>query len=151
MNDKKFALLQAFKTNEIFQTGDPISHLFEQKQFESETQFEVSTKKIKNDMFDVTLAVHLKTRDVESKDAAYNITVKYTGIFEIAGLDEEELEKAIRTHASLMLYPYCRSAINSVVSDSPFPNVTIPPIDFFAIYEEQKKQKKSEIVEKDTV
>jgi len=40
-----------------------------------------------------------------------------------------------------MLYPYCRCAINSVLSDSTFPNSTLQPINFFAIYEDQKNQK----------
>lgn len=139
MSEKTFNLLQAFKTKEIFQAGDFISHLFEAKQFESETHFGVSTKKIKEDLHDVTLSVQLKTREVETKESAYQITVNYTGLFTINGLTDDEFEKAIKTHASLMLYPYCRAAINFIISDSSFPNATIPPIDFFAIYEEQKE------------
>lgn len=141
MSEKKFELLQAFRTKEIFQTGDSIEHLFEPKQFESETHFEISTKKIKNDMYDVTLTVHLKTREAETKDSAYQVTVSYTGLFEIQGLSDEDFEKAIRTHSSMMLYPYCRAAINGIISDSTFPNATIPSINFFAIFEEQLKQR----------
>lgn len=141
MSDKKFNILQAFKTKEIFQTSDPLKHLFEQKQFESETSFEISSRKIKDDLHDITLTVNLKTRDIQTKEGSYNIIVSYSGIFEIAGFEgENELKKVKETHAAMMLYPYCRAAINGIISDSTYPNATIPTINFFAVFEEKEKQ-----------
>ena len=147
MSEKIFELMQAFKTRELFQTPDALSHLFEETTFESETTFEISTKRINEELVDVTLTVHLKSRDVTKKELKYQITVGYSGIFKITGVTDVEFEKIIRTHAVLMLYPYCRSSINFVLSDSSFPTAQIPVIDFFRIYEEQKKQEAKEVQE----
>lgn len=139
MNNKKFNLIQMFKTDEALKYHNDLKHVFQETRIETTTQFESGFNKIQENVYSIYLKTSVKAREIETEKEEYEILVTYTGIFEIAGYSDDEVKDIVKTHAAMMLYPYCRSATSNIINESSYPNITLPVVNFFAIHEEQKK------------
>jgi preprotein translocase subunit SecB len=74
---------------------------------------------------------------------AYLAEVHQAGIFGIAGFDAAQHEAIISSYCPNLLFPYARQAISAMVQDGGFPPFLLQPINFEALYEEQKRREAS--------
>lgn len=79
----------------------------------------------------VTLKMTITVK-LEDK-VAYLIEVHQSGVFQIAGVDEDLLKQALTVQCPHILYPYVREAVDNVVVKGGFPPLALPPINFEAI------------------
>ena len=78
---------------------------------------------------------------VNTKDKPAFVTeVQQAGIFEIANVSDEQLRQALGAYCPNVLYPYLREVISDVVTRGGFPQLSLAPINFDMLYEQQMQQ-----------
>jgi len=68
------------------------------------------------------------------------VEVEQAGIFQIRNVPTDELEPILAVMCPNILFPYLREAVSDVVVRGGFAPVLLNPINFDAIYQQQKKQ-----------
>ena len=66
--------------------------------------------------------------------------IKQSGLFQITGYDEEELEAIIGIFCPNTLFPYAREIIANMIAKGGFPEFILQPINFDALYKESKNR-----------
>jgi preprotein translocase subunit SecB len=68
------------------------------------------------------------------------VEVEQAGIFQIRNVPTDELEPILAVMCPNILFPYLREAVSDVVVRGGFAPVLLNPINFDAIYQQQKQQ-----------
>lgn len=76
------------------------------------------------------------TVNTEGK-AAFVIEAQQAGIFTISNLDEAQLRQALAVFCPNLLYPYLRETISNLVMKGGFPQLSLAPINFEALYQQE--------------
>lgn len=86
--------------------------------------------------------VELKLTAAAKRDAdpVFQIELVYAGLFQIAGVDGEELEQVLLIEAPRYLFPFARRLIADLSAEGGFPPLMLEPMDFAAIYMARKAQ-----------
>lgn len=89
-----------------------------------------------NHLVDLTITVTAKNK----KDTAFVVEVKQSGIFSIKGAEENQLAQILGAYCPGTLFPYAREAIAGLISRGGFPQLTLAPINFDALFAQQTQQ-----------
>ena len=111
-----------------------------QNQWEPELGLDLHTnhKKLEEHVYEVVLDV---TATVKNKGkTAFLAEVKQAGIFTIKGTSEEQLDHLLGSYCPNLLYPYAREAITAQVTNGSFPQLVLAPVNFDALYMQQKEE-----------
>ncbi len=82
----------------------------------------------------VTVTVKIKEK------VAFLVEVKQAGVFALKGFTEEQLHHMLGSFCPNVLYPYAREVVTDAVMRAGFPQLYLAPVNFDALYEQQKKQ-----------
>lgn len=95
---------------------------------------------LEDNVYEVILDV---TATVNNKDnVAFLAEVKQAGIFTIEGASGEQLEHLLASFCPNILFPYAREAVSDMVIKASFPQLVLAPVNFDALYMQQKEQAK---------
>jgi preprotein translocase subunit SecB len=100
-----------------------------------------NSRELEKDLYEATLKVTVTTK-LKDK-VAFVAEVKQAGLFMIKNFTEEQKEELLGSFCPSTLFPYVREVISDVINRGGFPPLYLAPINFDAIYNERKKQKKS--------
>ena len=67
------------------------------------------------------------------------VEVKQAGLFRIANLPSGDMEAVLAVMCPNILFPYLREAVSSLTVRAGFPPVLLNPINFDALYQQQKQ------------
>jgi preprotein translocase subunit SecB len=98
-------------------------------------------------IFDVTVTVTVTAKLPEKDKVLFLIEAKQAGIFQIRNLPKEELETMLAVVCPNILYPYLREVVSDVAVRGGFAPVILNPINFEAIYLQQKQQSQAQATE----
>jgi preprotein translocase subunit SecB len=110
----------------------------EQTQPEIEMQLASEAKQISPAHFDCCLTVTV-TAKVEDK-VLFLAEVAQCGIFEIVGVPAEDLDPILGVACPNILFPYARETVSNIVNRAGFPPVLLNPINFEALYMQQRAE-----------
>lgn len=79
--------------------------------------------------------------ELEEKES-FNLELRMGGIFEIAGLDGDLLDRTLHIVCPSILFPYMREHIDSLMTKASFPPLMLAPIDFETLYRQNEDQRK---------
>ena len=82
----------------------------------------------------LTLSVTVKT----GEETAFIAEVQQAGIFLIKGLDAASMSHTLGAFCPNILFPYARETVSSLVGRAGFPPVLLAPINFEALYMQQR-------------
>ena len=68
------------------------------------------------------------------------VEVAQAGIFQIRNVPQENIEMILGVTCPNILFPYAREAVSDLVTRGGFPPVLLNPINFEALYAQQKQQ-----------
>jgi preprotein translocase subunit SecB len=105
-----------------------------------EVKFELNTTHVKLDEKNFEVVLHVTVTAEVNKKAAFIVDVKQAGIFSLHGMEGEQLDAVLGSFCPSILFPYLREVVSDVVSRGSFPPLYLAPINFDAVYAEQKKQ-----------
>lgn len=101
-----------------------------------------SASKLDNDVFEVAIKVTV-TAKIED-NTAFLVEVTQGGIFGIRGIPEENLEMVLAITCPNILFPYAREAVSDMVTRAGFMPILLNPINFEALYAQQKSETNKE-------
>lgn len=109
-------------------------------------QFNMNTKtnNFQENFYEVILTLTAEVKD--ENDKVYFIAeVQQAGIFNIEGLDEENLTQVLHVTCPNVLFPYGREAIDNLAAKGSFPSLMLAPINFEAAFAQaREKQAKAQ-------
>lgn len=134
----QFALQRIFLKDSSFES--PRSPLIFQAQWSPKINFDIKTRssKIQDDVYEVVLVLTAEAQIEEQ--AAFLVEVHQAGIFTAKDFDDAQLEQLLATVCPNILFPYAREAVDSLVIKGSFPALMLAPINFDALYVQQKQQ-----------
>lgn len=94
-----------------------------------------------DDTYEVVLTLTTTVKCGET--TAYLAEVHQAGIFTIKGFDEKKLNQILNVYCPRVLYPYACSATTELVTRGGFPQLTLAPISFDAIYHHRQNEAES--------
>jgi preprotein translocase subunit SecB len=103
-------------------------------------QLHTSAEKVEEGVYGVTVTVTVTAKLPTKDKVLFLIEAKQAGIFQIRNIPEEEMETVLAVVCPNILYPYLREVVSDVAIRAGFAPVLLNPINFEAIYLQQKQQ-----------
>jgi preprotein translocase subunit SecB len=97
-----------------------------------------SATKLDEGVYEVVLTVTV-TSKIEDK-TVFLVEVAQAGIFQVRNIPQENLEMIAGVTCPNILFPYAREAVSDLITRGGFPPVLLTPINFEALYAQQKQQ-----------
>lgn len=119
-----------------------------QTQWQPKINFDIKTRsnKLQDGVFEVVLVL---TAEAQLDDqTAFLVEVHQAGIFTATGFEENQLEQVLATMCPNILFPYARESIDALVTKGSFPALMLSPINFDALYAQQKQAQTEKAMEK---
>lgn len=89
-----------------------------------------------NNIFEVSIKL---TATAKAGETVLFITeLDYAGAFQLQNVPEQEVEPMLLIECPRILFPFARRIIADVTYDGGFPPLRVDPIDFVALYQQQK-------------
>jgi preprotein translocase subunit SecB len=70
----------------------------------------------------------------------FKFDLTYCGIFQLAGIPEDQKHPVVMIECPRLLFPFARQVIADAVSGGGFPPFLLNPIDFVALYQQRQDQ-----------
>lgn len=134
----QFALQRIYLKDCSFES--PRSPQVFQNQWQPKINFDIKTRtnKIQDDVYEVVLV--LTAEALLEDQPAFLVEVHQAGIFTAKDFQDPQLEQLLATVCPNILFPYAREAIDNLVTKGSFPALMLSPINFDALYAQQKAQ-----------
>ena len=118
--------------------------LFEKKEKPKiDIYIDLKAQKLGDKIFELVLSIH-SDASVSDDVKLFIVELSYAGVFTInENLDEETRKKTLLIDCANILFPFARNIIADITRDGGFPPLLLEPINFLAIYENQKEKAKS--------
>ena len=107
-----------------------------------------SASKIDEGIYEVVLTITVTSKIAEK--TAFLIEVAQAGIFQVRNVPEENLEIIFSITCPNILFPYAREVVSDLSVRAGFPPVVLSPINFEALYAQQKQQQAQDEASKAT-
>ncbi len=103
-------------------------------------QLHTQAATLEDGIFDVTVTVTVTAKLPEKDKVMFLIEAKQAGIFQIRNIPAEEMESVLAAVCPNILYPDLREVVSDVAVRAGFAPVLLNPVNFDAIYQQQKQQ-----------
>ena len=107
-----------------------------------------SASKLEDGVYEVVLTITVTAKIGEK--TAFLIEVAQAGIFQVRNVPDENLEIIFSITCPNILFPYAREVVSDLSVRSGFPSVVLSPINFEALYAQQKQQQAQDEAAKTT-
>ena len=111
-------------------------------------QLNSSNKSIGQDAFEVDLKITVTAK--QNKKTAFLVELTQSGIFTVAGFEQDNLGGMLGAYCPETLFPFAREAIAELVSKGGFPPLLLAPVNFNALYMQQAQQQQAAAAAQDT-
>ena len=134
---RQFALQRIYLKDSSFES--PGSPAVFQGEWQPKINFDIKTRntKMQNDLFEVVLVLTVEA--TQEDKPAFVVEVHQAGVFTAKDFEEVQLEQLLATICPNILFPYAREVIDSLVVKGSFPALMLAPINFEALYAQQKQ------------
>jgi preprotein translocase subunit SecB len=88
--------------------------------------------------FEVSLK--LEARATNGDDVLFIAEVVYAGIFQLAGVAQEDIEPMLLIECPRLLFPFARAVVAQTTREGGFPPLMVDPVDFVALYRAQRQR-----------
>ncbi|MDZ7588967.1 MAG: protein-export chaperone SecB [Parasphingorhabdus sp.] len=99
-------------------------------------QFNIGSKKISDDVHEVELKIQATAH--ADKGVAFAVELLYCGLFGLRNVTDEQAHPFVYAEAPRLLFPFARAILADAVRDAGFPPLMLEPIDFAALYLQQR-------------
>ncbi|BBJ23304.1 protein-export chaperone SecB [Candidatus Nitrotoga sp. AM1P] len=105
-----------------------------------ELQLNTQSHFMEEGLYEVTVTVTVTAKLPEKDKVMFLIEAKQAGIFQVRNLPPDELESVLAIICPNILYPYLREVVSNMAIHAGFTPVLLNPINFEALYQQQKQQ-----------
>ncbi len=103
-------------------------------------QLNTTATSIETGVYEVIVTVTVTAKLAEKDKVMFLVEAKQAGIFRIRNIPEAETEPILAVVCPNILYPYLREVVSDVVVRAGFAPVILNPINFEALYNQQKQK-----------
>jgi preprotein translocase subunit SecB len=93
---------------------------------------DLKAQKLQETLYEMTL--HIAARAVVDGNTMFLVDLAYAGIFQVTNIPPEHIEALVLIDCPFVLFPFARRVIADVTRDGGFPPLMLDPIDFHALY-----------------
>lgn len=108
-----------------------------QAQPQIEVNVNVNVRKLGDDVYEVDLKIEAGAK--HGTETAFVVDLLYGGLFGVRNLPEENMEAFLVVSAPTLLFPFARRVIADATRDGGFPPLMLEPVDFAALYLQQRQ------------
>ncbi len=108
---------------------------------EVNVQLNSANQTLGQDTYEVDLKITVTAK--QSDKTAFLVELTQSGIFTVAGFDQENLRGMLGAFCPETLFPFAREAIAELVSKGGFPPLLLAPVNFNALYMQQVQQQQT--------
>ena len=107
-----------------------------------EVNLQLSSKHdvIDEGMYEVWVTATITAKAKEK--VMFLVEVQQAGIFQIRNIPEAEIEPVLGITCPNILFPYLRETVSDIVTRAGFPSIILSPVNFEAIYQQNKQKAK---------
>ena len=105
-------------------------------------------KDLGNGNFEVVLRVNVEAKHKEN--TVFLVEVQQAGLFMVQGFSDEEKGPLFGIGAPNVLFPYARETVSDLVTRGSFPQFLLQPVNFEAVYAQQRQQAQQAAADKET-
>ena len=103
-------------------------------------QLNTENRQVGENLYEIVLGVTVTSADDEH--TAFLVEVKQAGLFEISGFPDVEHAHAIGSYCPSILFPFAREVVAGLVQKGGFPQVSLQPVNFDALFAQQLQKEK---------
>lgn len=96
----------------------------------------LAAQRLDANVFELTIQIAVRAQ--AEKVTIFLSDLSYGGVLELQNIAEEHIETAVFIQGAQLIYPFARRVIADVTRDGGFPPLQLEPIDFNAMYRDQK-------------
>lgn len=111
--------------------------LLEQETPNVDIQLGVEAASVTEGIFEVAVRATVQTKIGDR--TVFLVEAKQAGIFEVRGIEQEQMNTVIGIACPQIIYPYLRSNVADIITRAGFPPVHLAEINFQAMYEQQQQ------------
>ncbi len=102
-------------------------------------------KDLGNGNVEVVLRVNVEAK--HNDNTVFLVEVQQGGLFMVQGFSDEEKDALFGIAAPNVLFPYARETVSDLVTRGSFPQFLLQPVNFEAIYAQQRQAKAGKVAE----
>lgn len=109
-------------------------------------QLQSQAGQIEEGVYEVVVTVTVTAKLAEKDKIMFLIEARQAGIFQARNIPADEIETVLAVLCPNILYPYLREVVSDAAVRGGFAPVILNPVNFEAIYQQQKQQQAGEAV-----
>jgi preprotein translocase subunit SecB len=94
--------------------------------------------------FEVDLKLSAKAQREDGP--VFVVELLYGGVFQITGVEQEDMEPVLLIECPRYLFPFARRIIADITSEGGYPPFLLDPIDFAGVYAARKAEAAGQVV-----
>ncbi len=130
------AILTQYVKDLSFENPNAPASLQTEGQPQIEVNVGVNARRANDSMFEVELKISATATSGEI--TSFMVELLYAGLFGLTNVPEEAIEPFLIIEAPRILFPFARRIIADATRDGGFPPLMLDPIDFQALYMQQR-------------
>ena len=99
---------------------------------------DIDARRLDGDVFEVLLKMEVSAKAAD--DQVFLVELAYGTVCTMHAIPEQQVEPALLIEVPRMIFPFARRIIADVTRDGGFPPLLLDPIDFAALYQQNKQQ-----------
>ena len=103
-----------------------------------DVQFNIGSSQVSDEVHEVELKIEVTAKADEG--VAFAVELLYCGLLGLRNVSEEQAHPFLFAEAPRLLFPFARAIIADAVRDAGFQPLLLEPIDFTALYIQQREQ-----------
>lgn len=135
---QQFSIQKIYLKDTSFETPSSPSIFTEKWEPAVNVELQTSGSRLADNVHEVVLTVTLTAKLGEK--VAYLVEVHQAGIFTVQGFEGDELGHLLGSYCPNVLFPYAREAVSGLVSKGGFPQISLSPVNFDALYAQHRQQ-----------
>jgi preprotein translocase subunit SecB len=103
-----------------------------------EVSINLGAQRLDEQVYEVSIQIGV--RATAEKTTVFLTDMVYAGVVELQNIPEDAIEPTLFIQAAQLIYPFARRVVADVTRDGGFPPVSLEPIDFAAMYIDQRQK-----------
>lgn len=105
-----------------------------------EMDLTLAHRRVIEDHWEVSMKVSAQTRDQDSNKILFEVEVEHAAVFYMRNIPEEHIPVILAVDCPTMILPYTRQIVSQLTVDGGFMPFLLEPVNFRALYENQRHQ-----------
>ncbi|MEL6978224.1 MAG: protein-export chaperone SecB [Pseudomonadota bacterium] len=108
-------------------------------------QVNIETNDLEQNRYAVALLLTIET--MNGDDEVFAVELDYVGVFQLANVPENALNAVLSIECPRLMFPFARRIIAESTRDGGYPPLMLDPIDFAALYRQQRAREAGQAAE----